>query len=1195
MRTYNLYKMYLQSLELNGFKSFPDKISLDFDKGLTCVVGPNGSGKSNIGDAVRWVLGEQSSKSLRGSNMQDVIFSGTQTRKAGKFAQVTLNIENSDRALNRDDDLVSVSRKLYKNGDSEYIINGEQVRLKDVIELFMDTGLGKDGYSIIGQGKIADIVSSKSTERREIFEEAAGISKFRYKKLESERKLSHAQDNILRLNDILAELESRVGPLKTQSEKAKKYLELRDVKKDLDVSLSVCRYNELKEKLSGLEDKLLTAQSEYETLSRELDELDESIDKSNLERAGCNDKIDSLREKIRLAEQEHGDINAKIAVLHNDIEHINSQIVENTLSVKEFDSSSESFKLKIEEKEAELAKLRDQIDALNKQTEKTQEELYGTESKETEFDQGIKQNSQNINSLYIKKSELEFTIANEQNNIIEYEKQISEGEKYIAEAEQEQNRILKERTEINVAFSAAQEKLNEHSNRISGFTKLFDSKQSQYEAKSGEFNSLKLKIGELKNRLLILSDLENSMEGFSASVKQIIKVSKAGRISGILGSVAQIVTVDAKYSIAIETALGAAMQNIVVENEETAKRCIRHLKEIKGGRATFLPLTSIKPRELNVNHLNFSQGFISTADKLVSFDDKYKNIISNLLGRIVVTEDLDSAVVIAKANNYSFKIVTLDGQIINAGGSFTGGSASRSTGILSRKNEIDKINAELLKSQNENEKLEKELIGLKEEITKLKFDIDGEREIQNEHKEDMVRFESELTRLSDLSRQYDSRLDDYDSQIDSLNKRIAKAKETVKASSEELVLTEENIKAYEKKTSDSLSRLQSYKDKRQELSAKLSNLKIETISLSKDEQTILLSIEQIKESVDNSNNMKVKLSLKIMEQKEQISAKEKEIGDLKSAAQSSDESIKNAEKEIKLCQAQYQTLEAKSSKLRAYQKIKISERENVSREIERSGEKKLSVENEIEKILSALYDEYELTRSEALKLSRPVENISEATKELNSIKNKIRALGSVNIDSIEEYKEVSERYEFLSSQLKDVLKSKADLEKLIADLTEQMIAIFSDNFNKINENFKVIFSELFGGGSGELVLTDPEHILESGIEIKVAPPGKVIKNLLSLSGGEQAFVAIAIYFAILKVKPSPFCILDEIEAALDDVNVTKYAQYLRNFSDKTQFILVSHRRGTMEEADVLYGVTMQEKGVSKLLRLDASQTQIEMD
>ena len=1187
--------MYLQSLELNGFKSFPDKISLDFDKGLTCVVGPNGSGKSNIGDAVRWVLGEQSSKSLRGSNMQDVIFSGTQSRKAGKFAQVTLNIENSDRALNRDDDLVSVSRKLYKNGDSEYIINGEQVRLKDVLELFMDTGLGKDGYSIIGQGKIADIVSSKSTERREIFEEAAGISKFRYKKLESERKLLHAQDNILRLNDILAELESRVGPLKTQSEKAKKYLELRDVKKDLDVSLSVYRYNELKEKLSGLEDKLLTAQNEYETLARELDELDENIDKSNLERAEFNDKIDSLRSQIHSVEQQKGELNSKIAVLQNDIEHINSQIVENTLSIKDLDSSSEEFKAKIGEKESELSKIREQLDLVNNRSAETQEELYGIESKESEFDQGIQQNSQNINALYIKKSELEFTVANEQTNIGEYEKQIIEGKKYIAEAEEEQKRILKERADINAAFLAVDEKLAEYTNRISGFVKLYESKKNQHESKTTAFNSLRLKIGELKNRLLILSDLENSMEGFSSSVKQIIKASKSGRISGISGSVAQLITVEPKYSLAIETALGAAMQNVVVENEETAKRCIRHLKEIRGGRATFLPLTSIKPREFNVSQIDKFQGFVSTADKLVRYDLKYKNIISNLLERIVVAEDLDSAAAIAKSNNYTFKIVTLDGQVINAGGSFTGGSASRSTGILSRKNEIDELRAELLKVQGEEEKLAKELDTLKEEITKLEFNIDGEREIQNEHKEDKVRFEAELTRLSDLSKQYDNRLDDYESQIESFKQKIAKSKETIVISSEELISTEENIKAYEKKASDSLSRLRSYKDKREELSAKLSGLKIETISLTKDEQTILLSIEQIKESAENSNNMKVKLSLKIMEQKEQISAKEKEIDDLRSAIESSKKNIESAENEIKSCQAQYQTLEAQSAKLRSYQKIKISERENVSRELERSSEKKVNVENEIDKILTSLYEEYELTRSEALKLSQPIENISAATKELNSIKNKIRALGSVNIDAIEEYREVSERYEFLSHQLKDVLKSKAELEKLIADLTEEMIAIFSDSFNKINENFKVIFSELFGGGSGELVLTDPENLLESGIEIKVAPPGKVIKNLLSLSGGEQAFVAIAIYFAILKVKPSPFCILDEIEAALDDVNVTKYAQYLRNFSDKTQFILVSHRRGTMEEADVLYGVTMQEKGVSKLLRLDSGQTQIEVD
>ncbi|MCC8191526.1 MAG: chromosome segregation protein SMC [Ruminococcus sp.] len=1187
--------MYLQSLELNGFKSFPDKISLEFDKGLTCVVGPNGSGKSNIGDAVRWVLGEQSSKSLRGSNMQDVIFSGTQSRKAGKFAQVTLNIENSDRALDRDDDLVSVSRKLYKNGDSEYIINGEQVRLRDVLELFMDTGLGKDGYSIIGQGKIADIVSSKSTDRREIFEEAAGISKFRYKKQESERKLAHAEDNILRLNDILSELESRVGSLKTQSEKAKKYLQLRDVKKDLDVSLSVYKYNDLNEKLSGLEDKLLSAQSEYEALSRELDELDDTIDKGNLERAKFNDKIDALRKEIHSIEQQSGELNARTAVLQNDIEHINSQIVDNTLSIKELEGSSQDFEKKIEEKEAELSKIREQLDKTNKQADETQQKLSHTQTLESEFDKDLKQNSQNINSLYIRKSELEFTIAGEKRNIEEYKKQISEGERYIAEAEEEQKQVLKERAEINSALMLAEEKLSELTNRISGFTKLYESKESQYEAKNAAFNSCRLKIGELKNRLQILSDLENSMEGFSSSVKQIIKASKEGRISGISGSVAQLITVDSKYSIAIETALGAAMQNIVVENEEIAKRCIRYLKEIRGGRATFLPLNVIKPRTLDLSRAKLSDGYISTAEKLVSVDAKYQNIISNLLGRIVVAEDLDSGTVIAKSNNYAFKVVTLDGQVINAGGSFTGGSASRSAGILSRKNEMDKINGEIKSCQTEEEKLTQELTTLKEEITKLQFDIDGEREIQSEHKEDKFKFESELTRLNDLLKQYDSRLDDYDSQIEDFRSRITRSENIESESVDKLTETINSISDYEKQASEGIDTLNSYKTKREELSSELSSLKIESISLSKDEQSVLLAIEQIKQSAENSNSTKLKLSIKIMEQQEQISQIEQEIKEIEQSIESSKNDIENKEKEIVACQAQYNTLEAKSAKLRSYQKIKISERETAAGELERSSEKKLHVENEIDTLLNTLYDDYELTRSEALELAHPIEDIAEASREQTKIRNKIRALGSVNIDSIEEYKEVSERYEFLSTQLKDVLKSKSELEKLIASLTEEMIAIFSDSFNKINDNFKVIFSELFGGGSGELVLTDPENILESGIEIKVAPPGKVIKNLLSLSGGEQAFVAIAIYFAILKVKPSPFCILDEIEAALDDVNVTKYAQYLRNFSDKTQFILISHRRGTMEESDVLYGVTMQEKGVSKLLRLNTEQTQIDMN
>ena len=1187
--------MYLESLELNGFKSFPDKIKLDFDKGLTCVVGPNGSGKSNIGDAVRWVLGEQSSKSLRGSNMQDIIFSGTQTRKAGKFAQVTLNIENSDRALDIDDDKVSVSRKLYSNGDSEYIINGEQVRLKDVLELFMDTGLGRDGYSIIGQGKIADIVSSKSTERREIFEEAAGISKFRYKKAESERKLDHAQENILRLNDILSELQSRVGPLKTQSEKAKKFLSLSEEKKNLDISLGVYRYDSLKEKLQGLDDKILASEGEYEALSRELDELDEEIDKGNLERAKLNETIDSLRESINLSQQEFGDINARIAVLQNDIEHINSSIVDDNLSIKDLNQSETDFKAKTDEKESELLKIRKKIDELKEKIKSVQYDLQGAEDRESEFDRTIQDSSQNINGYYIKKSELNFTVSNERTNIDEYNKRIKEGRDFIKETEKALSEITSERKELSLASTAADEKLSEIQNRLAGFTKLYESKKTQLDKKNEELNSIRLTSGELKNRVSILKDLENSMEGFASSVKHIIKASNVGRIKGVCGSVAQLISVDSKYSVAIETALGSAMQNIVVENEDTAKRCIRHLKEINGGRATFLPLTAIKPKEFRDNGFNNSQGFVAVACDLVSCDSKYRNIVYNLLGRIVVAEDLDSAAIIAKNNNFSFKLVTLDGQVINAGGSFTGGSASRSTGILTRKNEIDRLNEQYDKSVEQIEKLTDQIAMLKDEVTKLEFDLTSERELLSDHKSDKARFEAEIARLTDLTNQYDKQLEDADSQVAMLEDKIKASNNLIALSEKELVDIDKKIKLCEDKTVKNQSELSEFKQKREALSKELSELRIEQTALEKDEQSLLAAIEQIVEAKRDSNDAKVKLELHILEQNKAIEDKQAEIDFMSEKISDNENKIKEAQNQIKTNQQKYLSLDANSEKLRAYQKNKMSQKENVLVELERSKEKKLSVSSEMEKIISLFFEEYELTKSEAYALAKPLDSVSEAGKELTSLKNRIRALGTVNVESIEEYKEVSERYEFLSAQLTDVLKSKAELEKLIADLTEQMIAFFTDSFTQINNNFKVIFSELFGGGSGELVLTDPDNLLESGIEIKVAPPGKVIKNLLSLSGGEQAFVAIAIYFSILMVKPSPFCILDEIEAALDDVNVTKYAQYLRRFTDRTQFILISHRRGTMEEADVLYGVTMQEKGVSKLLKLDSGQTQMNLE
>lgn len=1186
--------MYLKSLEMHGFKSFPDKIVLDFNKGLTGVVGPNGSGKSNIGDAVRWVLGEQSSKSLRGGKMEDVIFAGTQLRKSVGFASVTLNIDNSDRSLDMENNLVSVTRKLYRNGDSEYIINGNQVRLKDIVELFMDTGLGKDGYSIIGQGRIADIVSGKSTERREIFEEAAGISKFRYKKAEAERKLAASEDNILRLTDILGELEGRVGPLKTQSEKAKKYLVLRDERKALEVSLWVAKLDEIKTTLSGLEEKVLSCTAEYEALTRELDEIDETIDTSNLGRAKCNDRIDELRELIHNTELESSEANSKIAVLENDIEHINEAIKGIEEQILKTQSSDSEFKEQINQKEAELTTLAELKSSAQRDIEATESELSGLTVKSDEFDKSISDKGSEINSLYIKKSELTFTVESSLSNIDDNKRLIEEGKAYIENAEKLIAENNEEKREIQKAISEAEEKISEFNNRIAGITKLNESKTKALNEARESYTKKEIRLRELRGKVNLLNDLENSMEGFANSVKQIMKAKKHGQIKGVFGSVAQLITVEGRYSTAIETALGGAMQYIIVDNEDTAKRSIRHLKETRSGRATFLPITSVKPREFKESGFESCEGFVAIASELVSADDRFSGIIKSLLGRIVIAEDIDLATLIAKKYGYRFKICTLDGQVINAGGSFTGGSVSRSTGILTRKNEIEEIKVEIAELESETVEFSQTFESLKQEVNKLRLDLEGERELLSEHTTDKVRFEGELNRLKDLGAGYEDKLNDAENQIEVLTSKILSAQENYENAHKELEDINIKIAEKEKNLDETQSKIQSFKEGRQALSEKLSEQKIKVIELERDEQAVMLSIEQLKEAARNASDAKTRLDLRILENRALIEEKHKAIDSIRNGITSSKGIIEKYNEDIRKEQTAYRDYEAKIAKQRAYQKIKIDERENISRELERDSEKKNTFQAEFDKIISELYEVYELTRSEAIAEAKPIENNTEANRELNSIKNKMKALGSVNLEAIDEYAEVSKRYEFMKAQLGDVVKSKNELEKLIDELTENMKVIFSESFNKINNNFKKIFVELFGGGAAELVLSDPENILESGIEIKVAPPGKVIKNLMSLSGGEQAFVAIAIYFSILKIKPSPFCILDEIEAALDDVNVTKYAQYLRNFTDKTQFILITHRRGTMEECDILYGVTMQEKGVSKLLKMEVGQ-QIEIE
>ena len=1188
--------MYLRSLELQGFKSFPDKIELKFNKGITAVVGPNGSGKSNIGDAMRWVMGEQSSKTLRGEKMSGVIFHGTQTRPKAPFAQVTITIDNEDGALEYDSDTVSVSRKLYRNGDSEYMINGKDVRLKDVVELFMDTGLGRDGYSIIGQGRIADIVNGKSNDRREIFEEAAGISKFRFKKEEAERKLVAAEDNISRLNDIIGELESRVGPLKAQSEKAEKFRVLDTEKRQLEVSVWVYKLNDYMAQISGYTEKLKAMKKQYDELTGELETIENEIDDSFAKSAEKAEEADELKNKIHQVELENSQALADIKVLENDISHLE----DNILQLKDQIEQSKASKYYLE---AELKKRREDLESLNEKSAQQdkavndkENELAELLSKTEQSDKTVSDAGSFINGLYMKKPETSFRLENAKNNIADIEEQTEKALDYQSQLEEHSKLSSKELRELRESKSKADDRKEELTNQLGGLNKLLESRSTKLKDCSAKFADTDVALREVNSKIGILNDLENSMEGFVYSVKHVMKASKQGRISGICGSVAQLISVESKYSVAIETALGGALQNIVVENEDSAKRCMRLLKDDKAGRATFLPITSVKGTRLNMPQLDNEDGFVALGCELVKFDGKYRGIIDSLLGRICIAEDIDYATNIAKKYGYKFRIVTLDGQVINAGGSFTGGSVSKKTGLLTRKNEIEALNKKKANLEQSFGELREKREKLSQEVAKFNADIEGYKEQLSQVSGDCLRFEMEIKRVSEYYSDYESKLDENDMLIERLKKKLVAAESDLDKAQTDLAAIETEIADNEGKLADSQNEQAQLRQKREAISQELSEMKISAAETVKDCEACRLSIQQLEETISGSDDDSGRLTQNIADCEKTIAEKNKLIEETRKKLGGADEIIASINKSVEAAQQEHLELDNAANKLRSKQKIKMDEKETLSGQLSRTEEQKKSVTAGFDKLVAQLWDDYELTRSDAAEIAEEIEDLTAANKRLNELRSKIKALGHVNLGAIEEYAEVSQRYELITGQLNDVNVSKLKLEELIEDLTENMKNMFIDTFEKINSNFKKIFTELFGGGQCELILTDMNNVLTCGIEINVQPPGKVITNLMSLSGGEQALVAIAIYFAILKISPSPFCLLDEIEAALDDVNVSKYAQYLHHLTDKTQFITITHRRGTMEEADVLYGVTMQEKGVSKLLKMDVSQThQMELE
>ncbi len=1181
--------MILKALELQGFKSFPDKTILTFGPGMTSVVGPNGSGKSNISDAVRWVLGEQSTKSLRGSKMEDVIFGGTSQRKAQGYAQVTLRMDNTDRLLPKDEDEIAVTRRYYRSGESEYKINGETARLRDIHEMFMDTGLGRDGYSIVSQGKIADMVSAKSKERRDMFEEAAGISQFRYRRSDALRRLSQTQENLIRLKDILSELESRVGPLKIQSEKASQFLVLSASKKEIEIGLWLYTIEKLKNTLREQEDKITLATAQYADCEKSLADVSENIELVIEKTQGITVGIDEIRRSISDFEERVAHFDANIAVSKNTIE-LNNQAIERVkkdmeqtnqtqsridFQIKEAQTSVDECLKVLEQKQNELAQIYDKTEKISKENEEFAGKTQGLSQDLSKFSLALADSRVSLSTAQSTKGEI---IA--RNCVID--EQLSGREQLAKQLEQEQS-------SAQIALDDAEQKIEEWTNAITGYTMREQKRVQKVQELKEELDNLSIEIKQKQSKIHMLQELEKNMEGYLGSVKAVIRESKRGSIRGVHGALSQLIVVKDKYAVAVETALGAAVQNIVVESEADAKRAINYLKQNKLGRATFLPISAIKGRELSERGLDDCYGFIGIASELVKADDKYNNIIKAQLGRTVVVEDIDCAITIAKKYSNRFKIVTLDGQVMNAGGSMTGGSRSHNSGILSRANQIEKIGEEVQNRSKDLEQLNQSYKLAVEELSKARADLTGAKADLATAQEEKVKAQGLLSVANSKMQSAKQSYEELLSEKQTAESRILALENQINNEAEKIENLTSDIEKLENQISHITGDRENLSKKRDELVTLASDINLEILATQKDIDASRENIKELEKRRVIHDGRNHELLTEIEQMIEKNNQQQSMIEDYKNQAQTLRQTGESSAKEIEKLVQERKELEGQSVKQRQFERQKLDEREKISGELARLQERKSSMQKEYDDIINKLYDEYQLTHRQAGEISKPCTEPSKSQKELAEIKSKIRALGSVNVGAIEEYKEVSERYEFMSTEINDIEKSRDELIKLIDELTMNMSARFREQFIKINQAFSETFVHLFGGGKAQLVLEDERDILECGIDIEVQPPGKNVQNIDLLSGGEKGLSAIALLFAMLKVTPAPFCIFDEVEAALDDVNVLRYAQYVRKMTDKTQFILITHRRGTMEESDRLYGVTMQEKGVSKILELKTAE------
>lgn len=1188
--------MRLKSIEIKGFKSFADKTVLNFGEGITAVVGPNGSGKSNISDAVRWVLGEQSNKTLRGNKMEDVIFSGTSTRKRLGFAEVTLVIDNSDRNLPCDSDEVAVTRRYYRSGESEYRINNASVRLKDVHEMFMDTGLGRDGYSMVGQGKIDDIVGTKtSAERRDIFEEAAGISRYRYRKAEAERKLAQTEDNLVRLRDIIAELEGHVGPLKEQSRKASLFLEYSGEQEQLQIGLWLNMLSKYKDMLREQEHNIAAVRAQYDDINSKIATIESKIDNSADEVLRLNAATEDARRQASEFDDAAAKLESDAAVLRNTIGHNNDTIKRISDEIDELKSSAAEVtdqiavkKEAIESKHQLIAEEQKKLDGINS-------ELLGLINVSDGYSTEIDRITDSLNQLTMKLSDRRVDMMTSRSTCDEISSRITA----IGDAVSEKNSAVKkmqdELSDLNNDLAECEETVNKSLNSLKGMELILGSRTEKASELKKKIDALALEEGEKRHKAKVLQDLERNMEGMNHAVKSVMQAANGSLLRGIHGPVARLITVDAQYSTAIETALGGAVQDIVADTEEDVKRAINYLKNNKGGRATFHPLSVIRPRVFKETGFENCYGFVGMADELVKCDSKYSSVISRLLGGVAVADDLDCAVKIAAKYGHRFRIVTLDGQVVNAGGSMTGGSVIRNAGILSRAGDISALLKQADEIASEIGKLNQKHKAAEQELERMNAETVIMRSSVTTAQEDKIRVLGEIKRVSEQLESAKNDSASLESERTAARARVAELETSVLSADADMKNIEAEIAAMRTALEEKIGGRDTNAAKREQLSNAAGEIKTRLFELNKDIEVLEGAVADI---ISHSADREQRI-LRLTEEIEQIKAQNSEISaqaeQISAAAAQNRINAEQSRSSVADTIALRDALDKSVQEMRVEERAASADKEKVSGELVRLEERKISMVHEYDDTIKKMYDEYGLTRSEAEERATVPEDIPAAQRRLIELKSKIRALGNVNVSAIEEYKEVSERYEFMSTQINDVENSRNELIKLIAQLKNQMQELFTERFNAINAYFAKVFTELFGGGTAELKLTDPENTLESGIEIICQPPGKNVSIIEQLSGGEKALIAISIYFAVMRVNPPPFCMLDEVDAALDDVNINRFAAYLRRMSDKSQFIVITHRRGTMEEADMLYGVTMQEKGVSKLLELNVSELESKLN